>query len=397
LTDSNGNPVNSPFPATFRTATQTITARVTNNTTNDPGGPCFDETPIAFVVDVTPIAHTIDMTPVCDDESNDGLYDFDTSTIQSTLLGGQTGMEVHYYDGTGNELSSPLPNPFVSSSQTITVTVINPINTTCFATNTFELVVNPLPDFSVNTPQILCLTEPASIIILDISLEDDPQEVFDYEWTDQHGTLLSNTSSVAVNAPGTYSIALIKTDGTNCSRTRDIVVNPSMIADIDLYDIQIEDDSNNNTITINNENNNLGVGDYEFSLDDEFFFQDEPYFDFVESGIHTIYIRDKNGCGVNSIDVSVIGFPRFFSPNNDGYNDTWKVLGVNEIFYPEAKIYIFNRFGKLIKQIEPNNDSWDGIFNGAILPATDYWFSAELVDINGNIRIRKGHFSLIRR
>ncbi len=397
LTDSNGNPVNSPFPATFRTATQTITARVTNNTTNDPGGPCFDETQIAFVVDVTPIAHTIDMAPVCDDESNDGLYDFDTSTIQSTLLGGQTGMEVHYYDGTGNELSSPLPNPFVSSSQTITVTVINPINTTCFATNTFELVVNPLPDFSVNTPQILCLTEPASTIILDISLEDDPQEVFDYEWTDQHGKLLSNTSSVAVNAPGTYSIALIKTDGTNCSRTRDIVVNPSMIADIDLYDIQIEDDSNNNTITINNENSNLGVGDYEFSLDDEFFFQDEPYFDFVESGIHTIYIRDKNGCGVNSIDVSVIGFPRFFSPNNDGYNDTWQVLGVNEIFYPEAKIYIFNRFGKLIKQIEPNNDSWDGIFNGAILPATDYWFSAELVDINGNIRIRKGHFSLIRK
>ncbi len=396
--DQYNNLLPSPLPNPFLTDTQIITIRVTNNSTGVADGPCFDETTLEFIVDKAPIAHPISIPPVCDDDSNDmdGFYSFDTSGIQGAILGGQTGMEVHYFDDLGNELSSPLPNPFFTTSQTITAQVINPVNTTCIATHSFDLIVNPLPNFTVNTPQILCLTVPATIIVLDVSIEDDPQEVFDYEWTDQHGMLLSNSTRLEVTEPGTYFIRLTKTDGTNCSRTRDIVVNPSIIADIDLNDILIEDDSNNNTISINTENNNLGVGDYEFSIDDDFFFQDEPYFDFVKSGIHTIFIRDKNNCGVSSIEVSVIGFPKFFTPNNDGFNDTWKVLGVNEIFYPEAKIYIFNRYGKLIAQIEPNSDGWSGNFNGTNLPATDYWFSAELVDHQGNIRIRKGHFSLVR-
>jgi hypothetical protein len=88
-------------------------------------------------------------------------------------------------------------------------------------------------------------------------------------------------------------------------------------------DITIIDDSTNNSIAIDNQNNNLGIGDYEFTLDDSFgTYQDEPNFDFVASGLHTIYVRDKNGCGTAAIEVSVIGYPKFFTPNNDGINDT---------------------------------------------------------------------------
>jgi gliding motility-associated-like protein len=107
-------------------------------------------------------------------------------------------------------------------------------------------------------------------------------------------------------------------------------------------------------------------------------------------------VRDKNNCGTAQIEVSVIGFPKFFTPNNDGYNDTWSILGVDENFYSNSKIYIFDRFGKLITSIQPESDGWNGFFNGEQLPATDYWFTAELIDNLGNIRTRKGHFSLIR-
>ncbi|MBT8316680.1 MAG: T9SS type B sorting domain-containing protein, partial [Lutibacter sp.] len=69
----------------------------------------------------------------------------------------------------------------------------------------------------------------------------------------------------------------------------------------------------------------------------------------------------------------------------------------NEIFYPNSNIYIFDRFGKLITQINPEGNGWNGIFNGQQLPATDYWFSVELIDLNGKIRTKKGNFSLIRR
>ena len=126
-------------------------------------------------------------------------------------------------------------------------------------------------------------------------------------------------------------------------------------------------------------------------------FQDEPYFDHLAPGIYTIFIQDKNNCGVSQIEVSIIGFPKFFTPNNDGFNDTWKVIGVNENFYASSNIYIFDRFGKFITQINPEGEGWDGFFNGKGLPATDYWFSVELIDTIGNSRIRKGHFSLIRK
>ena len=172
--------------------------------------------------------------------------------------------------------------------------------------------------------------------------------------------------------------------------------NPAVISQ---NDITITDDSENNTITISTAN--LGLGEYEYSLIDssgnlEYTYQNEPFFNNVPSGIHTIYIRDKNQCGVAQIDVSVLGFPKFFTPNNDGHNDTWAILGVNETFYSNSKIYIFDRYGKFITSIKPNEVGWDGLFNGQQLPATDYWFTAELIDSTGIIRIRKGHFSLIR-
>ena len=59
---------------------------------------------------------------------------------------------------------------------------------------------------------------------------------------------------------------------------------------------------------------------------------DSPKFDGVAPGMRTISVRDKIGCGVAVIEVGVIGYYKYFSPNNDGINDTWKVLGLNTTF-----------------------------------------------------------------
>jgi gliding motility-associated-like protein len=82
---------------------------------------------------------------------------------------------------------------------------------------------------------------------------------------------------------------------------------------------------------------------------------------------------------------------RFFTPNADGYNDTWNLLGGTT--QPGAEIYIFDRFGKLLAKIDPMGTGWDGKYNGLPLPSTDYWFSIELSDGT----IQKGHFSLVRK
>tara|TARA_R110002033_G_scaffold89819_3_gene139968 strand:- start:10977 stop:16139 length:5163 start_codon:yes stop_codon:yes gene_type:complete len=396
--DEIGNPLPSPLPNPFLTASQTISIRVTNNTTSAPDGPCFDETTLEFIVDVSPVANPVTPFVVCDGDSgdidDDGLYPFNTSNIESTVLGSQTIMDIFYtyIDETGSLISNAtsLPNPLISGSQTITVDVINPLNAVCAASTTIDFVVNPLPGFSIETPQIVCSSDPNFTIVLD-PLEDNSTETYTYEWVNDTGISLSTDETLTVSTPGTYFIILTKTDGTGCSRTRDVFVNASELATITQDDITIIDISDNNTITINE--TNLGLGDYEYALDDEFSsYQDEPFFDRIKGGIHTLFVRDKNGCGTTSIDISVIDYPNFFTPNGDGFNDSWQILGINAQFQPQSDIYIFNRYGKLLKQLNPLSNGWDGTFNGNMMNSDDYWFKVSLQDG----REFKGHFSLKR-
>ncbi len=284
-----------------------------------------------------------------------------------------------------------------SNPQRIYIRVENK-DTGCVNDDTFfDLIINPLPDFDVTTPQIVCLNNPPITIQI-----ENPNGSYTYEWTkDTDPAVIGNTTQLIVSTGGNYNVTATNVT-TLCKRTRTIVVNESIIATITDDDIKIIDDSNNNSIVIDNANNNLGIGDYEFALQNEDGtiirnFQDEPLFDQLQGGIYSVLVRDKNGCGIAQIDVSVIEFPKFFTPNNDGTNDIWVIKGANSTFYPESNIYIFDRFGKVITKLEIDGDGWNGLYNGKVLPSSDYWFNIQLVDRKGNVRDRRGHFSLLRK
>ncbi|MGB5420366.1 T9SS type B sorting domain-containing protein, partial [Algibacter sp.] len=404
--DDMGTGLPSPLPNPFLTATQTITIRVTNNTTSAPNGPCYDETTVTFTVDEQPFANPVPNQTVCDGEAgdidDDGYYAFDTSTFTSTILGTQIGMEI-YYDFTDENGSlllnqSTLPNPLVSENQIISVAVINPNNVTCFATTTINLTVNPLPEFIVDTPRLVCSSDPTFSIELE-PFESNPSETFDYEWlwTSLDGTttnqFVSNNRMISVSTAGTYSITLTKTDGTNCSITKTIFVDASEQATITQEDVSIVDLSENNSVTINP--TNLGMGNYEFALQVEgstfINYQIEPFFNNVLPGFYTIHVKDDI-CGVSTLNISVIGYPKYFTPNGDGINDLWKILGIDERTQPNTTVLIFDRYGKLIKQLLVQDSGWDGTFKGNILSTNDYWFKVFLEDG----RQFSGHFTLKR-
>ena len=109
-----------------------------------------------------------------------------------------------------------------------------------------------------------------------------------------------------------------------------------------------------------------------------------------------MHVRDKNGCGIAILQVFVTGFPKYFTPNADGYNDTWNLKGWSSDYTQQSKIYIYDRYGKLIKQLAPWSEGWNGSFSGYELTTTDFWFTAELVAQDGATRLLRGHFSLIR-
>jgi gliding motility-associated-like protein len=211
-----------------------------------------------------------------------------------------------------------------------------------------------------------------------------------------NGTEIATTETLTVSTAGIYTVTLTKTDGTGCSRSREVRVNASEIATITQGDIRIVDLSDNNRLTIIDPAS-LGAGDYWFSLESTdgqviYPYQDNPNFENVDAGLYTLFIEDKNGCGIASLPISVIGYPRFFTPNNDGYNDVWQIQGINAMVQPDSDIYIFDRYGKLLKQLNPASIGWDGTFNDNLMPSSDYWFKVLLQDG----RIFSGHFSLKR-
>jgi gliding motility-associated-like protein len=143
----------------------------------------------------------------------------------------------------------------------------------------------------------------------------------------------------------------------------------------------------------------IGMGDYEFALDNsDGPYQDSNVFVNLVPGPYTIYVRDKNGCGITAKsviqDLTLNSFPNFFSPNGDGINDFWQfVPPVETGEINVGAIHIFDRHGKLLKQIDPLKGGWDGNINGEPMPSSDYWFTAISLTTQKKI---KGHFALKR-
>ena len=140
-----------------------------------------------------------------------------------------------------------------------------------------------------------------------------------------------------------------------------------------------------------------GEGDYEYAIDNNNNNNNGPYqnsntFQNIQPGLYTVYIKDKNNCGITDNLVSVIGFPKFFTPNNDDKHDFWQVKGISSQFQSNTSILIFDRYGKLLKELDPLSVGWDGTLNGEKLPTSDYWFKVNLEDG----RTFTSHFTLKR-
>ena len=130
-------------------------------------------------------------------------------------------------------------------------------------------------------------------------------------------------------------------------------------------------------------------GEYEYSLDNSTFQSSNAFLN-LEGGDYTFYVRQVNGCGRLEQEFTILDYPKFFTPNNDNINDSWQLKGRTSRIYT---ISIFNRYGKLMKILNNSDPSWQGDYNGVVMPSSDYWFVIKFEDGASH----RGHFALLRR
>ncbi len=370
-------------------------------------------TTINVIISEIPVATKPQDYILCDNDfdsdSNNGIIQsFLLSTIDTEILNSQdsTIFDVFYYEDLNHTIQINKTEDYeniIANTQTVYAKIFNRNNDTCFDTTEFNLVVNEIPIFDLDQEKIICANRlPDSVGV------ENPFGNYTYEWRLDDNTLFSNIETLTFNdvslIPDTgLSLTLTATDPLNtCTNSKSILIKKIEPITFTQDDIIVNDLSNNNTITINPLDPNFNPEYYQYGLSDEDgniinLYQNELVFENITPGIKTIHIRDIYNCETFEIEISIIGFPSFFTPNNDGENDFWHVLGVNNDFFTASIIRVFDRFGKIVANINPSSKGWNGLYNGKELPETDYWFTAQIIDSNGDIREQKGHFSLIRR
>lgn len=232
-------------------------------------------------------------------------------------------------------------------------------------------------------------------------LIEGPEIADGYRWfqIDQFGNLdlMSEEKDFEVTENGNYALeAYIVVDqfGENleCPTYTEFEVVSSEIATIN--GLQVE----NGPLGLNVTVQASGNGDFEYAVDDSNGpYQDSNAFFDLELENHVFYVRDKNGCGTVEefleIDLTLDGFPKFFTPNGDNQNDYWQFvqpIDGREILF--RSITIYDRYGKLIKQISQDTKGWDGTYLGKPLPAGGMWFKA----VDEDNRVYNGYFTLKR-
>ncbi|WP_418636928.1 T9SS type B sorting domain-containing protein [Winogradskyella sp.] len=358
---------------------QTVYAQVTNTLTG-----CVAIAELLLSVNTNAVNSAA--ISVCDNLDETGLVSFDLSLAESQILNTESAdITILGYYATHNDalLQANQLTTNYTNTQAYDQTIFARLEQSgsCYSIAEVNLSVERLPSLLEDETVFYCTNTFPDTISLTAGVVGDIPNNYYYNWSTGETTI-----NIAINEPGNYTVEVTKPFG--CSNTRTITVLPSNTAIFETIDVT--DLSENNIVSVSVS----GDGDYMYALDSENGpYQDSNSFENVASGIHTVYVKDlKANCGIVSTDISVLGFPKFFTPNGDTVNDTWQIKGFTSEFEIMARVDIFNRYGKRVGTLNRNQPKWEGTYNGKLLPTDDYWFVAEFADG----RIIKGHLTLKR-
>ncbi|WP_157614161.1 T9SS type B sorting domain-containing protein [Pseudotamlana agarivorans] len=352
---------------------------------------------------------------VCDyDGENDGLFAFDLTVLNQEVLNGQDEniYKVSYYETAidAENGTNPILNPqgFVNSTpynQTIYIRVENSnIPDVCYATTTFDYEVSPIlkPVISSSSgSNTLCVDYSTGQLQNSITLMSDLQgSNYAYTWY-LDGIEISGANQdqyvVDTAAPGLYTltvteIQLIANCTSEISESFEIIQSgAAQLVSVTQTGTFEANPSINVTVE--------GYGEYWFQLDDGHILDNGGVFTNVSGGTHSVTVYDRKtenpSCDPPLVidDIRIISYPKYFTPNNDGINDTWNITAMSN--QSGSYIEIYDRYGKFLEKILPSSTGWNGTYRGENLPTNDYWFILNYEE-SGVPKQFKSHFTLKR-
>lgn len=314
---------------------------------------------------------------VCDVDNNQ-VETINLTDYNTFLISNYSNYNFYYFtsitDAQNLNLSNQIQNfanfDILNNQTPVIVSIVSSDN--CYSIAKIDFLLLATPIFTT-IPNEVILCQNRTVII------NTNNNSYSYLWSNG-----ATSQAITISQPGNYSVTASLNYGNKvCSTTKNFTVVLSNAATIS--NVKIQDWTDNENIIIIDTN---GFGNYEFSIDG-INYQDSNVFSGLNSGEYTVYVRDKNGCGITQDNIFLLMYPKFFTPNGDGFNDTWAIkFSYDE---PNLKTTIFDRYGKLIKTLN-NRNSWDGKYNGNDLQSSDYWF----VVTRENGKEYRGHFSLKR-
>lgn len=302
-----------------------------------------------------------------------------------------------YYTQAGGPSASNIekfPGDLITTSSTIYAYAETGSATTkvCYDEKSIEITITPKPEPMITSSPI-CHDFSTGVLTNSYNTTNYKAPQYAFEWKSEEGTLVGVANDFSTNIPGNYTLTVTDLSIIGCSS------DPAPFTVLEIFpplSITYTTEgwfSDNQTIIVNAVPTAGDTSNFLYSIDGNSP-QVSNTFTNVSSGIHEISVTDINGCGSTSpITFQLINAPKFFTPNGDGFNDTWNVTELPN--QDNLKLYIYDRYGKLLKQLFPQGAGWDGTFNGHPLPADDYWFYISYVE-SGVAKEHRFHFSLKR-
>lgn len=396
-------------PSEYDSGTTTVFIKA-----NDPTNlNCEATTTLDLIVLDLP-GNTVNPTPL--ELCNDSGYEIFNLRIRENEMSGSTPVNdifFKYYkdlnDAIANTNNNLINNPTQYTNSIITFEKVfvrltsktqidSETNLPCFRILELDLYVRPYPENNLlDRPYTICVDQ-ANNIVYPVEIKTGLNETdYVFVWFTGYDAISGNeisgetSNSYTTDIVGEYSVQITNiSNAANCSSVfnfstiNSLIPNNFTVSPEELIAFKTE-----STISVMA---SPASADYVYSIDN-FSWQESPIFTNLQPGSYSVYVTNKFGCGNLTTNFIILDYPKFFTPNNDGYNDTWNIIGTEVL--DGASIHIFNRYGKFIKQISPFGEGWDGTYLGKPLPSDDYWFTIFYTK-DGVSKEFKNHFTLKR-